>query len=102
MFADSLKSKFQPSDGEEYRTVGQNISCDIVCSVVCTATAANNDRDTSQFIVTKQIVFKVYTVCVCVSVLWNILCMCIHVCSVWVCTLDCVGCVQWNIIKETL
>ena len=68
MFADSLKSIFQPSDGEEYRTVSQNITCDIVCSVVCTATAANNDHDASQFIVTKQIVFKVYTVFVCVSV----------------------------------
>ena len=35
------------------------------CCHHCTATGANNDRDTSQFMVTRQIVFKVcLSVCV--------------------------------------
>ena len=53
------------------------------CCYHCTATGANNDRDTSQFMVTRQIVFKV---CVCVRAC---VCTCVYVC-VCVCVCRCV------------
>ena len=50
----------------------------LIVSYYLTATGANNDRDTSQFMVTRQIVFKVcpsVRVYVCMHVS-----MCIYVC----------------------
>ena len=58
------------------------------CCYCCTATGANNDRDTSQFMVTRQIVFKV-CVCLCVSVsaCWSVYSVSLSVspCVAWTC-----------------
>ena len=58
------------------------------CCYCCTATGANNDRDTSQFMVTRQIVFKV-CVCVCLSVCQSMCCMGMFVLSVYLCLYVC-------------
>ena len=59
------------------------------CYYHCTATGANNDRDTSQFMVTRQIVFKV-CLCVCVCVCVRVrACVCAYV---WMSGCPCVAC----------
>ena len=68
------------------------------CCHHCTATGANNDCDTSQFMVTRQIVFKMClsVCCVCVCACCVCACArCVCACARCVCVCACVrACVR--------